>query len=166
VDRPPFDESDRPAETRNVTLSPRELRDAVRLLRRLVEGDVDPVAFERAEAAIADRQTLIKRARRMLLERRKRVDLFGSGMFGEAAWDILLILYAEQENMRLTVARLTELSGHSASTALRWMETLEARGLIERLEHPTDRRALFVTMTRRGFDALDLYFSETLLIQG
>jgi DNA-binding MarR family transcriptional regulator len=158
-----FDESGRPDETRNVTLSRRDLRDAIRLLRRLIEGDDRPQEFEATGHVVADRQTLISRARRAILERRKRAEMFGTAMFGEPAWEMLLILYVEQNNLRLTIARLTQLSGASATTALRWIEYLEGEELIRRFPHPVDGRSFFVGMTDRGLQALDLYFSETLM---
>jgi DNA-binding MarR family transcriptional regulator len=158
-----FDKSERPDETRNITLSRRDLRDAIRLLRRLIEGDDQPLEFEATGHAVADRQTLISRARRAILERRKRAEMFGTAMFGEPAWEMLLILYVEQNNLRLTIARLTQLSGASATTVLRWLEYLEGEELIRRYAHPVDARSSFVGMTDRGLQALDLYFSETLM---
>jgi DNA-binding MarR family transcriptional regulator len=39
---------------------------------------------------------------------------------------------------------------------------MEREGLVRRLEHPTDARALFVELTDYGEQMMDSYFSETL----
>lgn len=172
-----FDESGHADETRKITLTRRDFRDAVRLLRLLVEGDdqselihqTDRVIAEgqsfikRTGGVIANRQALIKRARRAIAERNKRSEVFGKAMFGEPAWDMLLILYVEHGSRRLTIGRLSQVAGTSGTTALRWSEYLERQGLIQRQSHPTDRRTFFVGFTDRGLRALDLYFSEILV---
>jgi DNA-binding MarR family transcriptional regulator len=158
-----FEQSDRTDETTNVTLSRRDLRDAIRLLRHLVEGNSQPVEFAQIGAPIADRETLIKGARRMFAERQKRFEVFGKAMFGEPAWDMLLILYIEQNGLRLSIARLSQLAGASGTTALRWIEYLEQQGWIRRFAHPTDRRTFFLGMTDRGLATMDLFLSETLM---
>ncbi len=84
-------------------------------------------------------------------------------MFGEPAWDMLLILYIEQGGPQLTMGRLARIAGASATTALRWIEYLEGQGLTRRQSHPTDRRTFFVRITDRGLQALDLYFSEAFM---
>src|SRR5215217_5795029 len=158
-----FGESGRPDETRDITLSPRDIRDAIRLLRRLLEAEDEPLQFEPTGRPIADRQTLIKRARRAIAERNKRIEVFGKAMFREPAWDMLLILYVEQNRRRLTIGRLADAAGASATTALRWLEYLESQGMIRRYANPTDRRSFFVGIADRGLQALDLYFSEILM---
>jgi DNA-binding MarR family transcriptional regulator len=158
-----FDESGRPNENREITLNRRDLRDAIRLLRRLVEADDQSLQIEPTDRPIADRQTLIKRARRVIAERNKRIEVFGKAMFREPAWDMLLILYVEQNRLRFTIGRLADAAGASATTALRWLEYLESQGMIRRYANPTDRRSFFVGIADRGLQALDLYFSEILM---
>jgi DNA-binding MarR family transcriptional regulator len=144
-------------EARTVTLSAEEWADAVHLLQRLTR------AGEASQAGrTPDRQALAKRARQAFLDRRRRVAIFGSAMFGESGWDMLLILYVERDAERQTIGRLAELSGVAKSTALRWLRSLEADDLVRRTDHPTDRRTDFVELTKKGESALDSYFSETL----
>ncbi len=80
-------------------------------------------------------------------------------MFGEPAWEMLLLLYAI--GPRETVSRLAELAHASKSTAIRWIDYLECQGLVRREAHPTDKRALLVELTEKGSDAIRMYLSET-----
>lgn len=153
--RPNIESSDTGGRT--VTLSAEEWQDAVRLLQRLT-GRGEPRPNER----LIDRQTLEKRARQAFSDRRRRIAIFGIGMFGEPAWDMLLILYIQRHGQRQTVGGLAEASGVAKSTALRWLRALEARGHIMRSKHPTDSRTDFVQLTEKAELALDTYFSEAL----
>lgn len=143
---------DRDDPARNVTLSTRDIRDAVRLLRRLAEYD---------QSEGGGRAVFVGRARRVIAERRKRIGIFGISMFGEPAWDMLLALYTEDGRQRLTVGKLVNATGHAPTTALRWLDYLETQGFIRREPHPLDRRSTFVDLVDKGYNALDAYFSET-----
>lgn len=143
---------DRDDPNRTVTLSTRDVRDAVRLLGRIAE-------YDQTEG---DGRTLfVGRARRLIAERRKRIGIFGISMFGEPAWDMLLALYTEDGRQRLTVGKLVNATGHAPTTALRWLDYLETQGFICREAHPLDRRSTFVDLADKGYHALDAYFSET-----
>lgn len=83
-------------------------------------------------------------------------------MFGEAAWDMLLALYIlERSDQRQTVGALMQHAGAPTTTAKRWLDFLEGRGLVARTPHPTDRRTAFVSLTQNGRSKLDLFYSET-----
>lgn len=111
-----------------------------------------------------DRRLLVDRVRQYLWQRRKRSELFGSRMFGEPGWDILLILYTEEDESRPTVSRLATAAGSPMSTILRWLNHLESQQWICRRPHPTDGRVDFVELTDKARDALDSYVSETLMM--
>jgi DNA-binding MarR family transcriptional regulator len=97
------------------------------------------------------------------MNRRRRNQIFGSNLFGEPAWDMLLSLYiTEAMGPRNTVGRLVAFSGVSMTTALRWLGVLEANRFIERVDHPTDGRSALISLSQTGLTALDAYFSETL----
>lgn len=109
-----------------------------------------------------DRKALVEKARRVLFNRRHRAKMFKKGMFGEPAWEMLLVLYVvDQGGRRHTIGSLTEVSGATMTTALRWLEFLEGERLIHRREHPTDRRSVFIELTDEARHALDVYFSGT-----
>lgn len=98
-------------------------------------------------------------ARRALQLRHLRSNLFGPGISKEVAWDMLLALYAIDR--RLTIGRLTHVVRASGTTALRWLEYLEQRGLTQRASNPMDARSSFVTLTEHGEHLLDQYLFET-----
>jgi hypothetical protein len=164
--------------SRSVRLSGRDLDDATRLLKLLAapaEGAPEPGASRRAaliEAAGQDRQpppagrgtraALIEAARQEMQRRRLRTNLLPDGMFGEDAWEMLLQLYIEQQGARFTIARLSSSLGIPTASAVRWLQYLQAKQLVRREDHPTDRRAVFIMLTSEGMDALDAYFSSAI----
>lgn len=153
-------------EYRQVTLTSRDIEDASRLLKLLTRQDGSLVVEPRRAPSSSNdpiRRALIEAARNALNDRRRRVRLFGKAMFREAAWEMLLTLYVEHQNQRLTIAQLTCESGAPATTALRWIDYLENRRLVWRQSHPTDARAVFVELTEQAVASLDLYFSQTVL---
>ena len=86
-------------------------------------------------------------ARAILAERQRRGRLFDPTLFGEPAWDILLALYAgEEESGRQTIGQLIRWVDIPQTTALRWIAHLERRGLLVRRAHPTDMRITFVEL--------------------
>lgn len=83
-------------------------------------------------------------------------------MFGEPAWDMLLALYIlDVSGQRQTTGALMQFSGAPITTARRWLDYLVGNGLVLRSHHPTDQRVMFVGLTDKGRNALDLYYSET-----
>lgn len=147
--------------SKTVTLTERDLRDAARLFRLLADpalvANILPDALA-APAGTKDRDTLISRARIVLSARRLRERFFNRVMFGEPAWDILLMLYAsEQSPGRLTLSRLAEWVDVPLTTVIRWVKTLEEEQLVERQAHPTDRRTVFIVLLEKGKKALDSY---------
>ena len=155
---------DRNEDSRSVTLTGRDLRDATRLLQKLLERDAETSVSPASPREITPmhRKRFVDHARRIIHDRRRRTQLFGSAMFGEPGWDMLLILYVEEDINRLSVTRLATTSGSSLTTGLRWFEYLVSQQLVRRLDHPTDRRIDLVELTDKGRIALDSYFSETL----
>jgi DNA-binding MarR family transcriptional regulator len=152
------------SDSQKVSLSLGDVQVAVQRGRRLTESLerlLQPPGPEES-APLISRYSLVNRAKQEVNHRRRRAKTFGGSMFGEPAWDMLLILYIEHERPRLTVSRLTERSGGPPTTALRWLEYLESHGLIRRESHPTDGRAVHIALTTEGVEALDSYFSETL----
>ena len=153
-----------------VALTSRDIDDARRLLgllARVDEQDASAVAANGAPPHEAKSQKeLVRIAWQMLTARRRRLERFGRAMFGEPAWEMLLLLYVTQDAQRHTVSRLAALSGGTRSTATRWIEYLERQQLIQRESHPTDKRMAFVELTDKGRDSLSAYLSETLPMGG
>jgi DNA-binding MarR family transcriptional regulator len=151
---------DRPDKARVVQLSQRDVDDAKRLLSILAtaEGKIiigSDVAGESSSGAV-DGQSQ-ERALELLSLRRKRERVFPRAMFGEPAWEILLLLYAL--GSRQTIGRLAELACASKSTTIRWIDYLEGQQLITRQPHPTDKRAVYAELTDKARKAVQLYLS-------
>lgn len=149
---------------RTLKLTERDLEDARRLLSLLVDGEddvIDPPAWSNP-ATWPSKQALLNKAREQVGERRRRIDLFGKAMFGEPAWDILLLLYVADYERRQTLSSLTDRAGATRTTGLRWIGYLEKEQLVRREGHPTDLRKAFIHLTEKGRDALELYLAETI----
>ena len=146
---------------RLVSLDERDAEDLHRLLGKLRSSNAAPGTAQEPESPNSDRSRLEQRARALLESRRRRVAIFGPQMFAEPAWDMLLILYLSGGGRRQTQSDLSELSGATRSTAMRWIDYLSGRDLIRREEHPTDKRRNFVALTEKGRHLLELYLSET-----
>jgi hypothetical protein len=136
-------------------MSDRDVAEAKRLLSLLADAE----AVDGAEAGAGESAELLERAREILASRRRREEIFGKAIFGEPAWEMLLLLYVGQSESRRTIGRLGEIARISKSTTLRWIDDLERRGLVRREPHPTDRRAVFVELTYEGKKAIDTYLS-------
>jgi len=81
------------------------------------------------------------------LERRQRP----VGNLSNAARQILAIIEDEPLAPHVIVERMLVTSGTMTSL----LDTLERRGLIERISHPDDRRKILVRITDAGRDVLD-----------
>jgi DNA-binding MarR family transcriptional regulator len=72
-------------------------------------------------------------------------------LFSDPAWDILLDILANEGRLnRVAVSSACIASCVPATTALRWLSTLEDHGLIERQPDPADARRTFISLTRKG----------------
>jgi DNA-binding MarR family transcriptional regulator len=92
--------------------------------------------------------------------RRLRAKFFDSNLFADPAWDILLDLYrAHLAQQRICVTSVCFGAGVPVSTALRWLNALEERGLARRSQDPLDGRRFFVELTEKGATAMAGYFA-------
>jgi DNA-binding MarR family transcriptional regulator len=151
---------------RVVHLTGRDVRDAARLFQLLSgaeaqlagitpSGDLTPDARERP-----DEQDLLARAKLILGSRRLRERYFAPSIFGEPAWDILLVLFITDTcGGRQTLGRLADWINTPPTTVLRWVSYLEREKLVERQPHPTDRRTTFLRLLPRGREAMTDYLT-------
>ncbi len=147
----------------------RELRQAVELLQSVLNGlehSSGLIGDANAPNDIVRRIAFAEQAKRQINDRRRRVRKFGAAMFGEPAWEMLLILYVEHQRSRLTVSRLCAESGAPSTTALRWLEYLEDQQLVQRRAHATDGRMSYVELTDKAVEQLESYLSDTLSARG
>ena len=100
-------------------------------------------------------------ARRLLRERRLRERMFDGTEFGEPAWDILLNLYiAHHEGKLVSVSSLCIAAGVPATTALRWISTMEVRGQLRRHRDPIHKRRMFMSLSAEALAAMDRYLTS------
>ena len=86
--------------------------------------------------------------RRAIRARRLRDQHFGSGLFEDPAWDILLDLFAaDLEGTQVSVSSLCIAASVAPTTALRWIAKLTDSGLLERRADPFDRRRAFMELS-------------------
>ena len=99
--------------------------------------------------------------------RMKRNDVIGVQLFRDPAWDMLLDLFAAHElGQRVSVSALCFASGVPQSTALRTVQRLEERDLLEREGDPEDLRRSWVRATPNvlsGIATMAGLFAEAVL---
>ena len=125
----------------------------VRLLRAArISTPSSPEAEHRSDAAL-----------QLYGIRRERQQYFDNDLFGEPAWDILLILYwAEMEQLRLTVSNVCEAAHVPPTTALRWISKLEADGMILRAPHPYDGRVFRLSLSCHAVERMNQLMDRVL----
>lgn len=144
-----------------IVLSEKDAREAARLLRMLSEAVGIDLSAEESPDNPPSRESLVSRARIVLHSRRARYRHFKRNMFGEPAWDILLVLYiTETSRERQTIGRLADWIDTPLSTVVRWVGYLENDGFVARKSHPTDKRTMFIQLLDKGRQAMDNYLCE------
>jgi DNA-binding MarR family transcriptional regulator len=93
--------------------------------------------------------------------RTARRQFFKASLFSDPAWDILLELFAaEQEGRRVAVSTVGLDGNIPQTTALRWINALKNEGLVERRDDPLDARRSFLSLSDSGLRAMTLYFQS------
>jgi hypothetical protein len=81
----------------------------------------------------------------------------------ETGWDILLALHRDSRR-ELTLQKLAAVASAREPVLLRWLASLEQRELVTGAAHPSTGE-LLATLTAKGRDLLDRYFSATCDLQ-
>lgn len=100
-----------------------------------------------------------KLARRLFDERSIRDEFFPNGMFGESAWDALLLLFSHDQSSTLTASDIATRLDKSTSVTSRWLKFLEEVGLVESRVDRLDPRRTIVEMTVEGRTAISAYLA-------
>lgn len=88
--------------------------------------------------------------------RRGRREIFGTSLFSDPAWDMLLDLYiARGRGWHVSTSWTCAATNCPPSTALRWLELLERDGLIERYDDDLDKRVRCVALTSKGVEGMN-----------
>lgn len=93
--------------------------------------------------------------------RKARPDRLPPELFGEPGWDMLLFLYIQQVRGEFVlVTRLCNASGVPPTTALRYIDTLQSHGLIEKSKSEADSRLVYVQLAAGAFETLTEMFDR------
>jgi len=78
----------------------------------------------------------VDRAKEAYDERRRRDrEMPASDIFGEPAWDVLLLLFiARQQGRTMELSTLVHAIAGPPTTTIRWLKVLETKALVEPLE--------------------------------
>lgn len=111
-------------------------------------------------ASSANAGDLIRRARQLLADRRARRACFPADLFHEPAWEMLVGLFAAQEDPRpVNVKALATYADAPITTCQRWIDHLCRLGLITRTTDPQDRRRIEVALSETGRAAMTAYLA-------
>lgn len=102
---------------------------------------------------------LLERAKAILRVRRARERLLGRAVIGEPVFDLLLCLYVRSGQTETSLTSLARPAGVPYSSAIRWISYLNDKGLVERTESRTDRRATCVRLTDYGRAVMDEFLA-------
>lgn len=105
-----------------------------------------------------DPSKLSRRAETLISLRTARAKMFDTSLFGEPAWDILLVLYVAAAKGERLLTKCCCLSiDCPQSTALRHLKELVRRGLVSRERSLSDRRSTYVSLSEQGKAAMECY---------
>ena len=143
-------------------------------LARLTRGEGDPRYADRGSGAVGEPATgyrgppiasdtaevTARDIREMIRARRLRDQYFGSGLFEDPAWDMMLDLFAaELERAQVSVSSLCIAAAVAPTTALRWISRMTEAGLFERQPDPFDRRRAFLGLSDRASLGMRTYMA-------
>lgn len=95
--------------------------------------------------------SLLALAERLLAHRLEREQHFPEDLFGEPAWEMLLDLFCQYERQTwISCKSLAVASRAPETTALRYIDKLEAAGLISRKKDLKDKRVTLVGLSEEG----------------
>jgi len=99
--------------------------------------------------------------RQMTRFRRKREAVFGTDLFADPVWDMMLDLcLAAEIGKSVSVSSLCLAAAVPPTTALRWLNAMEKRDMIRREEDPNDRRRFFLSLAPQIKDKLQALLRE------
>jgi len=147
------------AVAQSLSVLAQELEAAVKSAKEQREREASSLMLSPAH----DRIDYGELAQRLYRDRRRRAEIFADEtLFGEPAWDILLDLFvAGEKGKRVAVTSACIGSGVPSTTALRWLNVLEMRGLVEREDDNHDARRSFVRLTPKARLQMAEYFTPS-----
>jgi DNA-binding MarR family transcriptional regulator len=115
-------------------------------------------ANERSSQSCFFGSAMIDQISSLISARRHRSEYFRSNLFADPAWDILLDLArARLEGRHICISSLCIAAAVPPTTALRWINSLTAEGLLTKKKDPMDARRVFVTLTESAAASMEEY---------
>lgn len=113
--------------------------------------EVRDLSFSGARTNVLDLNLQVL-AKNLYSSRRSVDECFGMAGFSTSpAWDIMLDLFQnEEKGKRVSITSACIGAACASTTALRWIDVLVTRTLIERKDDPKDKRRSYVVLTARG----------------
>ena len=94
-------------------------------------------------------------------DRDRRARFFDEDLFGEPAWDMLLDFYiAYVVGRRISVTSACIASNVPHTTALRWLDVMEERGLLDRTPDRHDKRRTWIALTDAAYVKMCNFLEE------
>ncbi len=104
---------------------------------------------------MSDRSNVVDAARGILAARRRRKRFLPAELLGEPAWDVLLdLLVSQSEEREVPLKDACIASGVPATTAMRCLEGLRSKGLVDHTPDPVDRRRKLLVLTPFGEECI------------
>lgn len=104
---------------------------------------------------------VVRKLKHYLRARRRRQLVFPEGLLADPAWDILLDLYvARFEDREISISSSCLASCVPATTALRWLNTLEEKGLIFRRKDKFDGRRIYIRLSKTAVSLIDVWVAD------
>lgn len=133
-----------------------ELASRVAEIEAAAKGnDVTPLSLD------FDEEKLAAIASSIYASRVRRTELFSPSLFGEPAWDMLLILFiSKARGDRLSTTQLSSRTSTPYATGLRWIARLQKKGLLSRERDLEDSRVMWVDLTATGYSLMRRYLLD------
>ena len=106
-----------------------------------------------------------KLARRLLEERSVRAEFFPVGMFGETAWDALLVLFSHDHSSTLTAADIAARVAETVSVTGQWLHFLDQHAFTESRIDLLDPRRRIAELTTTGREMISAYLATIDAVQ-
>jgi hypothetical protein len=155
-----------PGEGRGVPPNSRRgIDDIARRLDDLLQAMAEVPSPEAALGPVGD--DLLQIARRKRIEGRERERVFGSTLFGDHGWEIMLELFiARAEKREVTIVSICRGISLPEAAVLRCIAILIEAQLVVRRAREADPRTILLTLTDRGLAMMCDYFNRLAAIQG
>lgn len=116
--------------------------------------------FERLKALLSERRqhsaVTEDHILSVLLIRRARTAVFGTGLFSDPAWDLMLELYAAKLGERMVcLTDLAQAIDAPQSTTARWIAALNQQGFTESCVDPVLPSRISISLTSEGVSKME-----------